>query len=76
MKIRQLKRYSPYRVLVHWAGYKRHTPLDLIRNAHILRYFESLYYSRIPNVQLERKARPTGQIAKVLSDLRQKWPGF
>jgi len=76
VKIRQLKRYSPYRVLVHWAGYKRHTPLDLIRNAHILRHFESLYYSRIPNVQLERKARPTGQIAKVLSDLRQKWPGF
>ena len=74
VKIRKLKRRSPYPVLVHWAGFKRHLPFDIMRNAHILRHFESLYYSRIPNARLERKARPSRRIAKLMSDLRQKWP--
>jgi hypothetical protein len=73
VKTKQLKRYSPYPVLVHWAGYKRDIPFDAIRNGHILRHFESLYYWGIHNAQWERKARPSGRIAKVLSDLRQIW---
>jgi lipopolysaccharide biosynthesis glycosyltransferase len=74
VKTKQLKKHSPYPVLVHWAGYKRHIPFDIIRNAHILRHFESVYYSRIPNTSSERKAGPSGRIAKIVSDLRQKWP--
>jgi lipopolysaccharide biosynthesis glycosyltransferase len=74
VKIEELKKHSPYPVLIHWAGYKRHIPFDIIRNAHLLRYFESVYYSRIPNAQLEKTARPSRHIAKLMADLRQKWP--
>jgi hypothetical protein len=74
VKIRQLERHSPYTVLVHWAGYKRHIPFDIIRNAHILRHFESVYYSRIPNAGSARKARPSARIANLAYGLRQKWP--
>jgi hypothetical protein len=76
VKIRELKKHSPYPVLVHWAGFKRRIPFDIMRNAHILRHFESLYYSRIPNAGWARKARPSARIANLVSELRQKWPHF
>jgi hypothetical protein len=73
VKVRKLTKRSPYPVLVHWAGYKHHIPFDVIRNGHILRHFESVYYSHIPNARLERKARPSRRIAQLMSDLRKKW---
>jgi lipopolysaccharide biosynthesis glycosyltransferase len=73
VKLRKLTKNSPYPVLVHWAGFKGNTSFQVIRNGHILRHFESAYYSRIPNNRFRKEKRPWQWIAKVASDLRPKW---
>jgi hypothetical protein len=68
VKIRRLTEDSPYPVLVHWAGPKNNTPFGLIRNGHILRHFESYYYSRIPGVRFKRLELTMSRFAKAVSD--------
>ena len=72
VKIRRLTQNSPYPVLVHWAGPKKNTSFDVIRNGHILRHFESTYYSRIPNSEFKKSGRARQWIAKVACGLLPK----
>jgi lipopolysaccharide biosynthesis glycosyltransferase len=76
VNVRSLKKDSPHPFLVHWAGpEKKHSTctFDTIRNGHLLRHFESVYYSRIRNGPLEEKASPWRRIANVAADLRRRW---
>lgn len=50
VKRRKLADRSGYPYVVHWAGPKRRL-FRLTRNGHILRYFESYYYSRVSRGQ-------------------------
>jgi len=70
VKLRKLTKDSPYPVLVHWAGCKSKTSLDVTHNDHVIRHFESYYYSRIPNNALKPRGRARQWIAKVASELR------
>src|SRR6185436_9111345 len=65
---RNLGYSSPHPFLVHWAGLKtRDGSFDTIRNGHLLRHFESVYYAR--SAPLEKKMSPRPRIANVASDL-------
>jgi lipopolysaccharide biosynthesis glycosyltransferase len=68
VKVRKLTKNSPYPFLVHWAGPKNNTSFGNIRNSHILRHFESYYYSRIPNGRFKRIGRTIRRFVRAASD--------
>jgi hypothetical protein len=74
VNVRSLKKDSPHPFLVHWAGPKQHSTctFDTIRNGHLLRHFESVYYARIRNAPPERKLSPWRRIANVATYLRRR----
>lgn len=66
VKVRKLNENSPYPFLVHWAGPKGASLSDT-HNSHLLRHFESYYYSRIPIARAKHKRHTMHRFLKAFS---------
>lgn len=67
-EISRINQESPYPQLIHWAGLRRPSMMDMPR-ADILAMFEDLYYSRIRWGPLRRRAR---LVAERAANLKSK----